>query len=162
MFVSLHWRHDSPLAVKVDVARQLVAAVQQLSRGLSPGKSLHVNYESEVPSEIRAHVRALSIIPARTRDGELWASGFAAFSEVQPDELQREIDRKSKPASTYPSRDDGLWLLIYSTGLGPAELVDVSEVARAASYDRGAFDRVFFLDFTGRLMELHLRAAAAA
>lgn len=162
MFVSLHWRDDSPLTLRVDVARQLVAAVHLLSRDLSPGKWLHVNYESEVPPEIRDHVRALSIVAARTRKGELWASGFAAFSEVQPNDLQREINRKSKPASAYPSRPDGLWLLIYSTGLGSAELIDVSEAAQGAVYSRGAFDRVFFLDFVGRLIELRLKEAAAA
>jgi hypothetical protein len=159
MFVSLHWRDDPPLTVRTEVARRIVAAVQQLSGSLSPGNWLHVNDESELPADIRDYVRALSIIPAKTRSGELWASGFAAFSEVQPNELQREIDRKSVAASTYPSRHDGLWLLIYSTGTGPAELVDVSQTAEGAGYSRGAFDRVFFLDFMGRLIDLRLMGA---
>jgi hypothetical protein len=139
MFVSLHWRDDPPLTVRTEVARRIVAAVQQLSGSLSHGNWLHVNDESELPADIRDYVRALSIIPAKTRSGELWASGFAAFSEVQPNELQREIDRKSVAASTYPLRHDG--------------------TAEGAGYSRGAFDRVFFLDFMGRLIDLRLMGA---
>jgi hypothetical protein len=75
--------------------------------------------------------------------------------DVQPQELQDEIDKKALKAVGYTPPKDGLWLLIYAESSNAAQAVDITDEARSAHYS-GPFDRVFFLDCMERVGELRL------
>jgi hypothetical protein len=64
----------------------------------------------DVPDELALYVNGLHIV--RTLEDDLWVSGFANYPDLQPKELQDEIDKKALKASGYAPPNDGLWLLI--------------------------------------------------
>jgi len=100
------------------------------------------------------YVHSLHIL--RTREDDHWVSGFSGLPDVQPPELQDEINRKARKVAGFCPPKDGLWLLIYAETANAAQALDLGNEARAASYS-GPFDRIFFLDCMDRgAAELHL------
>ena len=154
VWVSLGWHLDPPRNSVQKVARLLVDLVEQHSATLPPELHAWTNVDlREIPDDLAPFVRSLHIL--RTRADDHWVSGFSGFPEVQPQELQDEIDRKARKAVGYSPPSDGLWLLIYAETSNAAQALDLTDEVRAATYS-GPFDRVFFLDCMDRAAELRL------
>lgn len=155
VWVSLMWNPNPPKADAHSVAQQLVALVD-LRLATLPN-TIHATADilpKDVPKALSPFVHGLHVM--RTRADDQWVSGFANMPEVQPGELQQEIDSKAGKVAGYTSHPDGLWLLIYAEPSNAAQALDVTDEARAAEY-AGPFDRVFFLDCMDKVAELHLR-----
>jgi hypothetical protein len=158
-WVSLHWHHEPPRAKLDAVARLLADEVAKHVSSLTlDGPSRITSIEmNQLPVTLAAYVGSITI--ARTRSDDNWVSGFANFPELLPDELQEEISRKSAVATKYPSRYDGLWLLIYAETSNEAQALDVTDDIRSATY-LGDFDKVFFLDCMNRVADVRIEARA--
>jgi hypothetical protein len=156
--VALWWVANPPIASYQHVAGWLVGAVQeQLRRFPASGRVLVEVRGYDLPPELQPHISRMNVYrsPKGTANG--WASGWANLPDVQPSELQAEIDRKSAIASSYQSKHD-LWLLIYATGRNAAESLDLNESARESAYRGGVFRRVFFIDARAEAAELRVLA----
>jgi hypothetical protein len=69
--------------------------------------------------DLTPFVHGLHVV--RTRTDDHWVSGFGNMPDVQPGELQREIDTKAGKVAGYTSHPDGLWLLIYAESSNSAQ-----------------------------------------
>jgi hypothetical protein len=153
-WVSLGWQLDPPRNGVPAVAGLFVDLVERHFATLPPELHAWANVgPHQIADEVAPYLRSLHIL--RTREDDQWVSGFSGFPEVQPQELQDEIDRKARKVEGYSPPRDGLWLLIYGETSNAAQALDVSDEARAATYS-GPFDRIFFLDCMDRAAELRL------
>lgn len=107
----------------------------------------------QIPDALAPYVHGLHIV--RTLQDDLWVSGFSNYPDVQPQELQADIDRKALKVAGYTPPNDSMWLLIYAESSNAAQALDITDQARAALYS-GPFNRVFFLDCMDRVAELRL------
>lgn len=147
-WVRLRWNEDPPRANVQTVASLLVDLVERHFATLPPERFSWSNVDwPEIPDELGRHMHSLHIL--RTREDDHWVSGFSVLPDVQPPELQEEIDRKARKVAGFSPPNDGLWLLIYAETANAAQALDLSDEARAASYS-GPFDRIFFLDCMDR------------
>ena len=102
---------------------------------------------------LKAQLWGVTIHRNRLGTARGWAFGYVTYPEVAAAELRTEITRKEARAAKYEERYEELWLLIYATGRGKPEDVEVSDDAQQAHYPT-LFDRVFFLDARRQLLEL--------
>jgi len=154
--VTLYWLPTPPNAGVQATASLLVDSVEDLARPIPAGRPSVEFGWSEFGPDLLPFLSRLIIYRSGTDKASYWTSGWGNFPDVQPSELQAEIDRKAAVAINYPERFDGLWLLIYATGRNAAESLDMNEVAQEFTYDRRIFDRVFFLDARAEVAELRL------
>jgi hypothetical protein len=154
VWVSLMWHPDPPRTNVQTLARQLVELVERYFATLPPKIHAWRNVDpGQIPNELAPYVRSLHVL--RTRKDDHWVSGFSGNPDVQPQELQDEIDRKARKAVGYSPPEHGLWLLIYAETSNAAQALDLNDEARSASYS-GPFDRVFFLDCMDKAADLRL------
>jgi hypothetical protein len=107
----------------------------------------------KLPDTLQAQLRGVTIHRNRPGTARGWGFGYVTYPDVAPAELQGEIIRKEARAAKYEKRYEDLWLLIYATGQGKPEWVEVSDNAQQVLYPT-LFDRVFFLDAREQLLEL--------
>ncbi|HEV2034305.1 MAG TPA: hypothetical protein VGU71_08915 [Candidatus Dormibacteraeota bacterium] len=136
------------------MARPLVNLVEQHFATLPSGDHAWTTIDSQqIPEKLASYVHSLHIV--RTRKDDQWASGFSNYPDVQPRELQDEIDKKALKVHGYKRPKNGIWLLIYAESSNAGQALDITDEARSALYT-GPFDRVFFLDCMDRAGELRL------
>lgn len=153
-WVSLRWNPDPPRTNAQTVALALVELIEQHYATHQPKMHGSIDVEpQDVPGELAPYVHGLHVV--RTVEDDHWVSGFGNYPDVQPKELQDEIDKKALKASGYAPPKDGLWLLIYAESTNAAQALDINDEARSASYS-GPFQRVFFLDCMDKVGELRL------
>jgi len=154
--VTPYWLPNAPKASVQAMAAVLVDAVEELASRIPSGR-MPVDFRwSEFTPDLLPYLSRLVISKSPAGTASYWTSGWGNFPDVQPSELQAEIDRKAAVAINYPERYDGLWLLIYATGRNAAESLDMNEVAQDLTYKGRVFDRVFFLDARGEVTELQV------
>lgn len=152
IWVSIRWNPDPPRTNAQKVALALVELMEQRYAALQPKIHSSIDVDPQhIPDELAPYVHGLHIV--RTLRDDLWVSGFSNYPDVQPQELQDEVDRKALKVAGYTPPEDGLWLLIYAESSSAAQALDITDEARAARYS-GPFDRVFFLDCMDRAGEL--------
>jgi hypothetical protein len=120
VWVSLRWNPYPPRAAGQTVAGLLVDFVEKHLATLPVTQ--HVIRDigpKEVPDELAPYVHGLHIV--RTPEDDHWVSGFGNMPDVQPEELQQEIDGKTAKVASYTYHTDGLWLLIYAEASNAAQ-----------------------------------------
>jgi hypothetical protein len=117
--------------------------------------ALHVD-SHELPDDVAAYVNSLSLIRALNGTYDGWMSGYVNYPDVQPGQLQQEIERKAARVAGYKSAGIPLWLLIRAEPTNEAQALDVTDEVRAVTF-AGPFERVFFLDSRNRAAELRLK-----
>jgi hypothetical protein len=156
VWVSVGWNPYPPQA-KIDIVARLLVDLVERNIQAVPAE-LHAWTDigpQEIPDDLAEFVHGLHIV--RTREDDQWVSGFGNNPEVQPQELQQEINRKAAVVAGYGAANNGLWLLIYAEPRNAAQALDVTEEVRQAQYS-GPFDRAFFLDCMDKVAELQLQA----
>jgi hypothetical protein len=155
VWVSMRWNPDPPRTNAQTLALALVELMEQHYATQQPKIHGSIDVDpQDVPDELAPYVHGLHIV--RTVEDDHWVSGFANYPDVQPKELQDEIDKKALKASGYAPPKDGLWLLIYAESTSAAQALDITDEARSAIYT-GPFQRAFFLDCMDKVGELNLR-----
>jgi hypothetical protein len=153
-WVRVTWLPDPPRTNVQTVARPLVDLVEQHFATLPQIHTWTDVDPKQIPNDLASFVSSLHIL--RTQKDDAWVSGFAGSPDVQPQELQGEIDKKALKVDGYSPPSDGLWLLIYAEASNAAQALDLTDEAQSASYS-GPFDRVFFLDCMNNAAELRMR-----
>jgi hypothetical protein len=162
VWVSLYWRPEPPQN-NVKVAAQLLVdfVEQRLDSVANVDDRFMVHLAGrDFTDSVALYLSSLTMAHARNGKDDSWVSGFGNNPDVQPDELQNEINKKASKAADYNPPAGGLWLLIYAESSNAAQALDVAEEAHAASYT-GPFDRVFFLDCMDRAAELLMNQSPA-
>ncbi len=159
VWVSLASRRDAPKATVDVIAKSLVDAMAHWSRGFPSGRFMLQFETQDFPTGLRPYLNAVTVAQSSKGTAEGWVSGFANHPEIAPNELQFRFDKKAPTVATYPSRYDGLWLLI-SAGHNEAQALEVTEAAAQTLYS-GPFDRAFFVDIRWDVTELRVRDHSA-
>ena len=155
VFVSLYWRPEPPHADARIVAQLLVEFVEQQLDSLANVDdhfAMHL-HGHDLTDAVALYLTSVALAHAQNGKDDSWVSGFGNNPDVQPHELQDEIDKKAAKVAEYSPPTGGLWLLIYGESSNAAQALDITDEARAASYS-GPFDRVFFIDCMNRAAEL--------
>lgn len=156
VWVSLRWNAHTPRADANAIARQLDDFVERglASVPMTDHAVLNVEPDDLIDNDLQRYVHGLHAVRMKSDDN--WTSGFVAYPDVQPQEIQGEIDEKATKVAGYTDHPDGLWLLIYAEATNAAQALDLTDEARAATYS-GPFDRILFLDSMDKVGDLKLR-----
>ena len=162
VWVKVFWQPYPPKG-GVDKVAGLLAEFVDGRLAALPDRSgrvaMHVN-PHEVPEDVHAYAYSLSVARALEGTEDEWVSDFGNYPEVQPEELQAEIDRKAGRVPGFESSDGTPWLLIHADPVNEAQALDLTDLVRASSY-AGPFERVFFLDCRNVTAELQMSSPSS-